>query len=120
MKVEIDARGAIRTAFTKLRAKGWTARMNFWCCQGCGWAALGDKCTEQSNVVFFHQQDNEDLVKKNACYLAWQGDGEALVAALRETGLSVTWDRTTNTRIFVSGEVETPDVAPDRELCEVL
>lgn len=120
MILNIDARAALRTAFANLRKQGWTARMNFWCCQTCAWSALSACVKETDNVVFFHGQDNASLKADDECYLAWQGDGRALVEALRATGLQVKWNGSKGTRIHIKGgTINVPDPVADRELCEV-
>lgn len=102
----VDAREGIRRAFGKLRKAGWTARMSFMCCQGCGCAALAEapyNLKEGDNHVFYHKQDAERLAKDNGTWMTWGGDGKQIVAALRAEGLRVQWNGTEAERIYATG-----------------
>jgi hypothetical protein len=72
-------RDKVRKAFVALRKRGFFARMNFWCCQTCGWAAVPEG---RDNVVFYHAQDKETMNKHGVLWLAWSGDGAAIVQEL--------------------------------------
>ena len=89
----------LRKAFEELNSMGWFARMNFECCQTCGWAAA-DK-TGKENVVFFHSQSNEQLEEEGWCYLRWQGDVKTLLAVLDRYGITTHWNGGENTAILI-------------------
>jgi hypothetical protein len=89
----------IRNAFVELRTKyGFFARMNFWCCQSCAWADIDDAKT---NVVFFHNQDNDNLNENATCYLAHRGDAALAVKILKKHNISVEWDGSEDSRILI-------------------
>jgi hypothetical protein len=66
----IEAKGLIKTAFKKLRAMGFVARMNFKCCMTCACAAL-DEMTQGKSVrgcVYYHSQDASVLNRRSGWY----------------------------------------------------
>jgi hypothetical protein len=86
-------------AFALLRKRGYFAAENFLCCQSCGWDALSE---EQARfAVFYHKQDAERLKEGGDLFLCWGGDGEEIVDILKNYGLEVNWDGSTNSRIMV-------------------
>lgn len=106
-----EVRPMVARAFAALRGDGFLARMNFWCCQGCGLAAMTELAhrrmpgvpDEEVPYVFFHSQDDEDLRRGAPFHLAWGGDAGQIVQRLEEAGLAVTWDGLDTTRIRVDG-----------------
>ena len=87
-------------AFEDLEKKGYFAKLNFWCCQSCAWAAITDK--EAEKAVFYHQQDAEDLRDTGSCHLAWSGNGQEIVDVLTENGMDVEWSGSENSRIKIT------------------
>ncbi len=65
--------GRLAAAFADLEQAGFTARMNFACCQNCGHTEIEDeRGPGQHSYVFFHQQDSERLADPDATlYLAY-------------------------------------------------
>jgi hypothetical protein len=110
-------KSALTEAFKKLRRYGYFARQNFTCCQSCGWAEVPDAKSERA--VFYHRQDTEGMLRGRGCMLAWSGDGEEIVAVLREVGIEVEWDGTANTRILAKGLAPAPK-SDDEEYVERL
>lgn len=90
---------SIREAFKELRRRGYFARMNFWCCQSCAWAAVPEEKSEK--VVFYHNQDNRRLEATGKCHLAWAGNGQEIVDVLQSKGIKVNWNGDTGTRIEI-------------------
>lgn len=74
----------LNNAFKELRKLGYFARQNFKCCQNCAWAAVP---MDKAKVVFYHAQDNEDLMRYGECYLAWTGDVDEIAAVLEKHGV---------------------------------
>lgn len=93
-------RDRLRKGFASLRDKGYIAKANWKCCQGCGCAALPEG-TKQ--YVFYHAQDREQLVQGKPFCLAWGGDASVICEALRTAGLLVEHDGSSNKRIMVTG-----------------
>lgn len=88
----------IRKSFAALRKKGFFARMNFWCCQSCGWYAIEQLEKEgkiqEDRAVFYHLQDAESFRKPGLnLRLAWRnsslGSSLEIVDELRKHGLVV-------------------------------
>ena len=104
-------------AFQTLRKQGFIARQNFSCCSGCAGYELTemasdrkDKGVEVKGAVFYHRQDAEvfgsrsrsnflmirfsplDSTKHGVIGLPQEVIGDAVVAALKEQGLSVRWN----------------------------
>ncbi|MEI7606029.1 MAG: hypothetical protein WCJ64_01470 [Rhodospirillaceae bacterium] len=96
-EVPVDPR--LTAAFKQLRAKGYTALENHWCCASCGWAVIPDE--EADKAVFYHAQDFARFLMTRTGYLVWDGDGEEICATLVEAGLQVQWDGSKATRIKV-------------------
>lgn len=111
----------LAAAFAALESDGIVARMNFTCCQTCGFAQIGDEVPAGRSMrgfVYFHQQDAEGLAEEPALLLLafgalgafGAGDqaayeaasldvGHQIVAAVEAAGLAVAWDGTTARRI---------------------
>jgi hypothetical protein len=101
MKNEIrDLKKRITESFKTLRKAGYFARQHFWCCQGCGWAAVPSEKADK--VVFYHKQDTDTLRERGYVYLAWSGDGDFLKQTFETVGINVEWDGSTSTRIKLS------------------
>ncbi|WP_030916618.1 DUF6891 domain-containing protein [Streptosporangium amethystogenes] len=90
-------------AFTALEAAGITARENFTCCRTCGQAEIGAAGSPDARGhVYFHSQCTDSAAAGHGLALLYGGfDGSSdttasigreIVAALRETGLSVEWN----------------------------
>ena len=90
---------ALKKAFTELRKKGYFARQNHTCCQTCGWSEVPDGIEK---VVFYHNQDKEDLDKTGSCHLAWSGNGEEIVEVLKSNGIVVEWGGSEKNRIKIN------------------
>lgn len=90
----------IRAAFKELRQNGYFSRMDFWCCQTCGWADVPEG--KEDKVLFYHSQDRHSLDKTGSCHLAWSGDGNFIVEILKKHGLKPVWDGSSNTRIKIN------------------
>ena len=88
-------------AFKDLRRKGYFARMNFLCCQSCGWAAVPNSA---ANAVFYHAQDHERFKEGEDLYLAWMGNAYEIIGILHRRGLICEWDGTTGHRILVKNQ----------------
>src|SRR6185436_3806286 len=63
-------------AFAELETSGIVARQNFWCCGGCGLAAIDEEMEqarttglEVRGYTFYHQQDTEAAVDGRGIYL---------------------------------------------------
>ena len=91
--------GNVRKAFSALRKAGYFAKMNFMCCQSCGWAAVPSEKAEK--VVFFHAQDNEQRKAGKNFLLAWAGAGKEIVSILKAAGLKVHWNGSLSERILI-------------------
>lgn len=103
----------VDAAFAALSDRGVLAEQDYWCCQTCGHAAAADEVSERGlrGYVFYHQQDTESAVDGGGLFLAFgtgKPDAEAdvaiaseAVAALREQGLTVSWDGTVRQRPYV-------------------
>ena len=85
-------------AFKDLRRKGYFARMNFLCCQSCGWAAVPN---DNANAVFYHAQDHESFKEGEDLNLAWSGNAYEIIGILHRRGLICEWDGTAEKRILV-------------------
>jgi hypothetical protein len=104
-------------AFADLDAAGIVARQNFTCCQTCGHAEMQNEITwvqehrPVEGYVFYHMQDTESAREGHGLYLAYGAVPEdedslvqigwRIVGALRGTGLEVSWEGSTNRRIYV-------------------
>ena len=89
----------ITEAFKELRKLGYFARQNFLCCQSCAWSEVPNEKSEK--VVFYHNQDNDNLKSEGKCHLAWSGDGNEIVSVLNKHGVKTEWDGSSNTRIKI-------------------
>lgn len=89
----------IEKAFNELRVLGFFAQSNHMCCQTCAWTDIPE---EFDNVVFYHNQDAEDLKKNKECYLSWSGDAKKIVEILEKHQVKVQWDGKETTRIKIS------------------
>lgn len=89
-------RAMIKVAFAALRFDGYFARMNWQCCQSCGWAAV--PTGKADKAVFLHRQDSDNIDEDGSCHLAWSGDPDLIVRRLGEAGLEVEWDGSRHTR----------------------
>lgn len=102
-------RDRIRSAFRRLRSRGFVARMNFSCCSGCACAELehlGVKAGD--DVAYYHEQDAEAFDDRGmiaerggSLMIRHSGDTYAIVGALSWAGLHVEWDGDTATCIEV-------------------
>jgi hypothetical protein len=98
----MKSRTNLSNAFAQLRKQGYVAKQNFLCCQSCGWAALSEE--EAKLAVFYHSQDAQGLRKGDDLHLCWAGNGEEIVDVLKNYGLDVEWEGTTNRRIMVKNQ----------------
>lgn len=93
----------INKAFRILRKKGYIAKQNFLCCQGCASAELASKYSpdELNKVVYYHSQDNENLIYDREFYICWAGEGKEIVEVFKECGLNPEWDGDKGKRILI-------------------
>ena len=89
----------LRGAFQALRKAGYFARMNFWCCQNCGWNAIPEERLDK--VVFYHNQDNESLKEDGTCYVCWDGDPKEIINIFQENNIRTEWNGNRNSRILI-------------------
>jgi hypothetical protein len=105
-EVVARVRAGIRRAFNALRARGYVAKANFMCCGGCASEALGnDGVKPGSNVVYYHSQGHEDLVRTGTVHLHWDGDDAPIREELARAGLRVEWNGKPDECLFVAGLV---------------
>ena len=75
----------------ELRKHGYTARMNFRCCQSCAWYELGE-AGKHERAVFWHNQDNKSFDRwgnlRGGMCLAWNGDRMEIARVLRSQFLN--------------------------------
>ncbi|MCA1800129.1 MAG: hypothetical protein LC650_02400, partial [Actinobacteria bacterium] len=94
------AKERVSTSFKNLRKAGAVARMNYQCCSSCGWAALEidypNFNDDTDTAVFYHRQDADSFNKRGHLetylYLAFHGEGEMIVQALGNEGLTTEWN----------------------------
>lgn len=98
MKNEINKIN-LNKAFRELRKNGYFARQNFWCCQTCAWADIPNE--KSKNVVFYHNQDNQDLKQNGECFLSWNGDGKLITKILKNNNIKVDWNGNKSQRIKI-------------------
>lgn len=89
----------LNVMFKELRKKGYCARQNFMCCQGCGFSAMSARGIKEK-AVFYHRQDAECIVHEYV-YLSWDGDALDIIAAAHKANLAVQWDGSEGKRIKV-------------------
>lgn len=95
-----DFRKKLRKMFATLRKAGFTARMNFMCCQSCAWAEIGNIEPQPEDVVFYHNQDNANI-PDGYVYLAWSGNMGEIYKAISNAGLYTDHDGNEDRRIRV-------------------
>lgn len=100
-----DTRRRIGEAFKELRRAGYVCRSAFLCCGTCASYAIGQmpKFKKNKKAVYYHRQDDADFRRTNFVYLGWEGNGEEIVAAMRNAGLRAEWNGDASIRILVSG-----------------
>jgi serine/threonine protein phosphatase PrpC len=100
----------VDNAFSKLRAAGYFAEQNFYCCQSCAWSAIPEDASNK--VVFYHAQDDEyawfntntmeeSNILLNKLYLAWAGDCNEIRSILESEGLTVDHNGSEDKRIVI-------------------
>lgn len=89
----------ITEAFKDLRKLGYFARQNYKCCQTCGWAAIPEDKGEKA--VFYHSQDNTQLLETGSTHLAWAGDGDEICRVLNKHDIATIWNGSDATRIEI-------------------
>ncbi|GAA2100889.1 hypothetical protein GCM10009759_34050 [Kitasatospora saccharophila] len=101
-------------AFAALDAAGITAREDFTCCGGCGYAEIGAQAAPGARgFVFFHSQSTGGAARGGDLWLQYGGfDGSAettaavgreVVAALTGAGLTAVWNGGPDDAIRVTG-----------------
>lgn len=105
-KKEFSFRAPIRKAFEELTKLGYFAKENHTCCQTCGFTETPD---DAKKIVFYHNQDLDDLKENGGCFLSWEGDGKEIVDVLEKHGLKVTWNGSASQRIHM--QIQKKDVA---------
>lgn len=118
---EVTDTDRMTMAFAVLETDGIVARMNFTCCQTCGFAEIGQEAasdTAARGFVFFHAQDAERLAAEPATLLLSYGAfgasnqaayetavleiGHRVVAAIETAGLTPRWNGSLSDRIGVA------------------
>ena len=98
-------RTKIKRAFKELRKSGYICKSNFLCCRNCAWSHLDQEHPEADKIVFYHNQDNDNIKGGNidsyGLHLAWVGNGYEICYHLMKQGLNVEWDGTGGQRIKV-------------------
>lgn len=106
-------RKRVTEAFKQLRKRGFYAKQHATCCQTCAVDELPPASDKQQYYVFYHQQDDESVKETGRLYLSYGAlddadDGEAaptgylVFNALRDAGLTATWDGDVSQRIEVT------------------
>lgn len=90
--------GKVKRAFANLRKEGFFARMNFTCCQSCGWASVPQGA---ESVVFYHNKDQRSAEETGELYLAWQGDANIIRRVCEAEGLTVEHNGSESARILL-------------------
>jgi hypothetical protein len=96
--------------FRNIRAQGYFARQNFWCCQTCGCHAVPDDKADA--YVFYHEQDAGNLRQSQkegdnvGVYLSWAGDPLVIQKAFEDAGCAVRHNGLSNTRIWIEPRKE--------------
>jgi hypothetical protein len=98
MKMEFDK---LSIAFQRLEQAGYFARQNFWCCQSCGWADVPESHADKA--VFYHEQDDERLVRTGEASLCWSGDARFICETFEAAGIATEWDGNDRHRIRIMG-----------------
>lgn len=87
---------AVQRAYHDLRGRGYACYADLLCCQTCALSVIdGDK------YVFWHRQDADLAEESGTLGLAWCGDGDEIVRAMRAMGLDVEWGGDKGKRIVV-------------------
>lgn len=97
---EKELRVKLNTFFKEMVELGYTSKQNFWCCQNCAWNALSDK--ECKKVVFYHNQDNDDIKEFGYVHIAWNGSGKLIRKTAEKAGLTVEWNGSKDERMKLS------------------
>ena len=118
-------RDRLDSAFAELERVGIVAAQDYACCQSCGTKGMEEVMEELVRAgemvrgyTFYHAQDTESASHLNGVYLAYgalaedddatRDIGLEIAATLQRLGLTVKWDGTINTRIFVNVKWERP------------
>ena len=91
-------RAKVTAGFRRIRKLGYFARQNFWCCQSCAWSNIPE---ENDKVVFYHEQDNDDIKYGNVL-LAWRGNADEIKHVFSLDGLMLSGGETEEERIQVT------------------
>ena len=79
------------------------------CCQSCGWAAIEaiefDYGEDLDNVVFYHDQDAENLREDGWFYIAWSGDGDKIKSFFENCWLNVEWNGDDTQRMKITNKI---------------
>lgn len=111
--VKVDA------AFKTLRQNGYIALHRFMCCRVCGWQAINERIDMRvqlggeviNGAVFYHDQAWETANSGGNLYLHHKGyfksdlaAASEICAALRDAGLTVTWDGRPSQMIVINNQ----------------
>ena len=106
-------RDVLREAFKELRKHGYTARMNFQCCQSCALYELSE-AGKNGKAVFWGNQDNRSFDRwgnlRGGMYLSWSGDRIEIARVLgsqflnTRLALEIPPDETTRFIVYVVDE----------------
>lgn len=84
------------------------SRNHFACCQSCGWAAIDKIELEEDeymdNVVFYHDQDTENLREDGWFYISWRGDGDKIKSFFEDCWLNVEWNGDDTQRMKITNK----------------
>lgn len=96
---DFDKQYELEKAFNILEEHGIFARHNWYCCMGCGCAALPENT---DGYVFYHEQDVEHCAYDGELHLRYgwaNGSDElakitadAIIETLNECGIKTTWN----------------------------
>jgi hypothetical protein len=86
-------------AFDELRAAGYFAEQNFYCCQSCGCANVPKD--KQDTYVFYHAQDADVLYQDGSCHIAWGGDPKFICDTFARHNIRTKHDGSSDHRIEI-------------------
>jgi hypothetical protein len=87
----VDMKSRIHKAYKILEDKGYFCGYSWTCCNTCGWSEIPED-KDMEKVVFFHNQEEDDLKENGSCYLAWAGDPAVIMGAFGFVGILTQWD----------------------------
>ena len=91
----------LNKAFRELRKAGYVAKQNFGLSLSDAIFQIDD-IDNIDKLVFYQQQDNDDLNEFGECYLAWFGDANEIINILNNNNIVTEWDGKNHSRIKIS------------------